>query len=154
MREFLFLGLCYDVVNHCIWSCASDYVDVWLNPGNLSIYHALRAIGMPCDDESLGVALGKEASILSSQAIDALLQHLGVIGANDVIRIALKSPSLTKAKIRRVEPQFVDRIRRILEYGIEEGNHLATQCILIVLPVYRKKEARCLICFYLPFSSY
>jgi len=40
------LGACYDALNNLIWTCSSDYMDQWCNPGNQAFHHVCQRLGV------------------------------------------------------------------------------------------------------------
>lgn len=38
-------GACYDALNNLIWTCSSDYMDQWSNPGNQAFHHVCKRLG-------------------------------------------------------------------------------------------------------------
>lgn len=43
---FGFIGACYDALNNLIWTCSSDYIDQWCNPGNQAFHHLCHRLGV------------------------------------------------------------------------------------------------------------
>lgn len=41
-----FEGACYDALNNLIWTCSSDYIDQWCNPGNQAFHHVCHRLGV------------------------------------------------------------------------------------------------------------
>ncbi len=39
-------GACYDALNNLIWTCSSDYMDQWCNPGNQAFHHVCQRLGV------------------------------------------------------------------------------------------------------------
>lgn len=39
-------GSCYDALNNLIWTCSSDYMDQWSNPGNQAFHHVCKRLGV------------------------------------------------------------------------------------------------------------
>lgn len=39
-------GACYDALNNLIWTCSSDYIDQWCNPGNQAFHHVCHRLGV------------------------------------------------------------------------------------------------------------
>lgn len=40
------VGACYDALNNLIWTCSSDYIDQWCNPGNQAFHHVCHRLGV------------------------------------------------------------------------------------------------------------
>lgn len=43
---FGLIGACYDALNNLIWTCSSDYIDQWCNPGNQAFHHVCHRLGV------------------------------------------------------------------------------------------------------------
>ena len=43
------MGMCYDAVNHCIWTVSQDWVDQYLSPAHQSTHHVLSRLGISKD---------------------------------------------------------------------------------------------------------
>ncbi|XP_022104608.1 probable E3 ubiquitin-protein ligase HECTD4 isoform X2 [Acanthaster planci] len=129
------LGVCYDATNNVIWTCSSDWVDQWHNPGLRAPHHVEQQMGM-------GPALEPvpEDSLISIPGIVKMLLHH--VGSNCCHRIHsdILQSSLGQMLMRQrtLDVIHLRRVGDILEQALKNGDQPAAQCMLIVLQVLFK----------------
>ncbi|XP_071790886.1 probable E3 ubiquitin-protein ligase HECTD4 isoform X2 [Asterias amurensis] len=129
------LGVCFDATNNFIWTCSSDWVDQWHNPGLRAPHHVGAQMGMepalePVPDDSM---------ILIPGIVKMLLHHVGSNCCHRIHSDILQS-SLGQMLMRQrtLDVVHLKRVCDILEKALKEEDQPAAQCMFIVLQVLFK----------------
>ncbi|RVE68479.1 hypothetical protein OJAV_G00091690 [Oryzias javanicus] len=64
------LGACYDALNNLIWTCSSDYIDQWCNPGNQAFHDVCHRLCV-----SHLIKEPKEETVATGDVVNQLLHH-------------------------------------------------------------------------------
>ncbi|XP_077996372.1 putative E3 ubiquitin-protein ligase HECTD4 [Glandiceps talaboti] len=129
------LGVCYDVWNNMLWTCSSEWVDQWYNPGHQAAHHVCQQLGITYQQ----MEEPKAQSLALSAVIQQLLQHVGSMCCHQIHSDMLATP-LGSILLRNhpIDLTYMARICDILEKAIKEEDVGIVQCMLIVLQVIFK----------------
>ncbi|XP_016148700.1 probable E3 ubiquitin-protein ligase HECTD4 [Sinocyclocheilus grahami] len=126
------LGACYDALNNLIWTCSSDYMDQWCNPGNQAFHHVCQRLGV-----SHVISQPKEEMIGTSKVINQLLHHVGAMCIHQLNLLAASSnlhlgPFIGK---QPMEACHFSSICDVMEKAMVNGDTCIIRCILVVFQV-------------------
>ncbi|KAM7391556.1 hypothetical protein PAMP_022238 [Pampus punctatissimus] len=128
------LGACYDALNNLIWTCSSDYIDQWCNPGNQAFHHVCHRLGV-----SHVIKEPKEETMLTGEVINQLLHHVGAMCIHQLNLLATSSNSLPLGallgKQHPIEACHFSSICDIMEKAMVNGDTCIIRCILVVFQV-------------------
>ncbi|KAI1901157.1 hypothetical protein AGOR_G00057300 [Albula goreensis] len=128
------LGACYDALNNLIWTCSSDYMDQWCNPGNQAFHHVCHRLGV-----SHIIKEPKEEMVATGEVINQLLHHVGAMCIHQLNVLAASSSSLPigafLGKQHPIEAQHFSSICDIMEKAMVNGDTCIIRCILVVFQV-------------------
>ncbi|XP_061115937.1 probable E3 ubiquitin-protein ligase HECTD4 isoform X3 [Conger conger] len=128
------LGACYDSLNNLIWTCSSDYMDQWCNPGNQAFHHLCQRLGV-----SHIIKEPKEETVPTGEVINQLLHHVGAMCIHQLNVLAASSSSLPigafLGKQHPIEAQHFSSICDIMEKAMVNGDTSIIRCILVVFQV-------------------
>ncbi|KAL4646588.1 putative E3 ubiquitin-protein ligase HECTD4 isoform X5 [Arapaima gigas] len=128
------LGACYDALNNLIWTCSSDYMDQWYNPGNQAFHHVCHRLGV-----SHVIKEPKEEMVPTCEVINQLLHHVGAMCIHQLNVLAASSSSLPigafLGKQHPIEVQHFSSICDIMEKAMVKGDTCIIRCILVVFQV-------------------
>ncbi|XP_069038398.1 probable E3 ubiquitin-protein ligase HECTD4 isoform X3 [Lepisosteus oculatus] len=127
------LGACYDALNNLIWTCSSDYMDQWSNPGNQAFHHVCQRLGV-----SHIIKEPKEEAVHTSDVINQLLHHVGAMCIHQLNVLAASSNiaiSTFLGKQHPIEAQHFSSICDIMEKAMVNGDTCIIRCILVVFQV-------------------
>ncbi|KAA8578851.1 hypothetical protein FQN60_005319, partial [Etheostoma spectabile] len=115
------LGACYDALNNLIWTCSSDYIDQWCNPGNQAFHHVCHRLGV-----SHVIKEPKEETVATGDVINQLLHHVGAMCIHQLNLLAASSNSLPLGallgKQHPIEARHFSSICDIMEKAMSEQN--------------------------------
>ncbi|XP_059510969.1 probable E3 ubiquitin-protein ligase HECTD4 isoform X1 [Stegostoma tigrinum] len=130
------LGACYDAMNNMIWTCSSDYMDQWCNPGNQAFHHVCQRLGV-----SHIIPEPKDESVSTSNVINQLLHHVGAMCIHQ-LNLLTASANLPISnflgKQHPIEAQHLSSICDIMEKALANKDACIIRCILIVFQVIFK----------------
>ncbi|XP_043571193.1 probable E3 ubiquitin-protein ligase HECTD4 [Chiloscyllium plagiosum] len=130
------LGACYDAMNNMIWTCSSDYMDQWCNPGNQAFHHICQRLGV-----SHIILEPKDESVSTSNVINQLLHHVGAMCIHQ-LNLLTASANLPISnflgKQHPIEAQHLSSICDIMEKAMANKDACIIRCILIVFQVIFK----------------
>ncbi|XP_016414650.1 probable E3 ubiquitin-protein ligase HECTD4 [Sinocyclocheilus rhinocerous] len=126
------LGACYDALNNLIWTCSSDYMDQWCNPGNQAFHHVCQRLGV-----SHVISQPKEEMIDTCKVINQLLHHVGAMCIHQLNLLAASSnlhlgPFIVK---QPMEACHFSSICDVMEKAMVHGDTCIIRCILVVFQV-------------------
>ncbi|XP_027132186.1 probable E3 ubiquitin-protein ligase HECTD4 isoform X1 [Larimichthys crocea] len=128
------LGACYDALNNLIWTCSSDYIDQWCNPGNQAFHHVCHRLGV-----SHVIKEPKEETVATGEVINQLLHHVGAMCIHQLNLLAASSNSLPLGallgKQHPIEARHFSSICDIMEKAMVNGDTCIIRCILVVFQV-------------------
>ncbi|XP_030623120.1 LOW QUALITY PROTEIN: probable E3 ubiquitin-protein ligase HECTD4 [Chanos chanos] len=128
------LGACYDALNNVIWTCSSDYMDEWSNPGNQAFHHVCQRLGV-----SHIITQPKEEMMDTGEVINQLLHHVGAMCIHQLNLLASSSATLPLGtflgKQQPIEPGHFSAICDIMEKAMVNGDSCIIRCILLVFQV-------------------
>uniref|UniRef100_A0A8D3DKM7 HECT domain-containing protein n=1 Tax=Scophthalmus maximus TaxID=52904 RepID=A0A8D3DKM7_SCOMX len=128
------LGACYDALNNLIWTCSSDYIDQWCNPGNQAFHHVCHRLGV-----SHIIKEPKEETVATGEVINQLLHHVGAMCIHQLNLLAASSNSLPLGallgKQHPIEARHFSSICDIMEKAMVNGDTCIIRCILVVFQV-------------------
>ncbi|XP_005729506.1 probable E3 ubiquitin-protein ligase HECTD4 isoform X5 [Pundamilia nyererei] len=128
------LGACYDALNNLIWTCSSDYIDQWCNPGNQAFHHVCHRLGV-----SHVIKEPKEETVATGEVINQLLHHVGAMCIHQLNLLAASSNSLPLGallgKQHPIEARHFSSICDIMEKAMVNGDTCIIHCILVVFQV-------------------
>ncbi|XP_062590799.1 probable E3 ubiquitin-protein ligase HECTD4 isoform X2 [Saccostrea cucullata] len=128
------LGVCFDVRNNMIWTCSSDWVDQFFNPGHQSAHHIHRRLKVT--DQ---VILPPEGSVPTPKAMRCMLQHVGSMCLHQINNDLLHSP-LGSCILQQHSVDIVQlrRIYDILQQAMTVQDPQTIICSLIVMQLLLK----------------
>uniref|UniRef100_A0A671K5X4 Probable E3 ubiquitin-protein ligase HECTD4 n=1 Tax=Sinocyclocheilus anshuiensis TaxID=1608454 RepID=A0A671K5X4_9TELE len=126
------LGACYDALNNLIWTCSSDYMDQWCNPGNQAFHHVCQRLGV-----SHVISQPKEEMIDTCKVINQLLHHVGAMCIHQLNLLAASSnlhlgPFIGK---QPMEACHFSSICDVMEKAMVNEDTCIIRCILVVFQV-------------------
>ena len=123
---------CYDSRNHCLWTCNSDWVDIWDCAGKIrvAIHHLASRLGKTDISELIPSLRANEDTIPVSEAITLMLRHIGM----ESCRLVPGSDFSTSV-VHSLPLLFLKQCCDLLEYSICGKNWGNTQAIIITLQV-------------------
>ncbi|KAJ7994262.1 hypothetical protein DPEC_G00264060 [Dallia pectoralis] len=128
------LGACYDSLNNLIWTCSSDYMDQWCNPGNQAFHHVCHRLGV-----SHVIKEPKEETVATGEVINQLLHHVGAMCIHQLNLLAASSSSLPLGvllgKQYPIEARHFSSICDIMEKAMVNGDTCVIRCLLVVFQV-------------------
>uniref|UniRef100_A0A8C1PPD2 HECT domain E3 ubiquitin protein ligase 4 n=1 Tax=Cyprinus carpio TaxID=7962 RepID=A0A8C1PPD2_CYPCA len=126
------LGACYDALNNLIWTCSSDYMDQWCNPGNQAFHHVCQRLGV-----SHVISQPKEEMIDTSRVISQLLHHVGAMCIHQLNLLAASSNLHLGTFIGKqlMEACHFSSICDVMEKAMVNGDTCIIRCILVVFQV-------------------
>ncbi|RXN23820.1 putative E3 ubiquitin- ligase HECTD4 isoform X1 [Labeo rohita] len=126
------LGACYDALNNLIWTCSSDYMDQWCNPGNQAFHHVCQRLGV-----SHVISQPKEEMIDTSKVINQLLHHVGAMCIHQLNLLAASSNLHLGTFIGKqpMEACHFSSICDVMEKAMVNGDTCIIRCILVVFQV-------------------
>ncbi|KAK7934210.1 hypothetical protein WMY93_005106 [Mugilogobius chulae] len=128
------LGACYDALNNLIWTCSSDYIDQWYNPGNQAFHHVCHRLGV-----SHIIKEPKDEMVTTGEVINQLLHHIGAMCIHQLNLLAASSNSLPLGallgKQHPIEARHFSSICDIMERAMVNGDTCIIRCILVVFQV-------------------
>ncbi|KAG7243852.1 hypothetical protein INR49_006006 [Caranx melampygus] len=128
------LGACYDALNNLIWTCSSDYIDQWCNPGNQAFHHVCHRLGV-----SHVIKEPKEETVATGEVINQLLHHVGAMCIHQLNLLAASSNSLPLGallgKQHPIEARHFSSICDIMEKAMVNRDACIIRCILVVFQV-------------------
>uniref|UniRef100_W5LMJ7 HECT domain E3 ubiquitin protein ligase 4 n=1 Tax=Astyanax mexicanus TaxID=7994 RepID=W5LMJ7_ASTMX len=128
------LGACYDALNNLIWTCSSDYMDQWCNPGNQAFHHVCQQLGV-----SHVISEPKEELVKTGVVINQLLHHVGAMCIHQLnLLAASSSSSLTLGSFvgkQPMETRHFSAICDIMEKAMANSDTCIIRCILVVFQV-------------------
>uniref|UniRef100_A0A6Q2ZID3 HECT domain-containing protein n=1 Tax=Esox lucius TaxID=8010 RepID=A0A6Q2ZID3_ESOLU len=128
------LGACYDALNNLIWTCSSDYMDQWCNPGNQAFHHVCHRLGV-----SHVIKEPKEETVATGEVISQLLHHVGAMCIHQLNLLAASSSSLSLGallgKQHPIEAHHFSSICDIMEKAMVNGDTCVIRCLLVVFQV-------------------
>ncbi|XP_036454105.1 probable E3 ubiquitin-protein ligase HECTD4 isoform X4 [Colossoma macropomum] len=128
------LGACYDALNNLIWTCSSDYMDQWSNPGNQAFHHVCQRLGV-----NHIIKEPKEEMMETSEVISQLLHHVGAMCIHQLNLLAASSSSLPLGsflgKQQLMEAHHFSSICDIMEKAMANSDTCIIRCILVVFQV-------------------
>ncbi|CDQ83254.1 unnamed protein product [Oncorhynchus mykiss] len=128
------LGACYDALNNLIWSCSSDYMDQWSNPGNQAFHHVCHRLGV-----SHVIKEPKEETVATGEVINQLLHHVGAMCIHQLNLLAASSSSFPlgalMGKQHPIEARHFSSICDIMEKAMVNRDTCIIRCILVVFQV-------------------
>uniref|UniRef100_A0A4W3K6B9 HECT domain E3 ubiquitin protein ligase 4 n=1 Tax=Callorhinchus milii TaxID=7868 RepID=A0A4W3K6B9_CALMI len=130
------LGACYDAMNNMIWTCSSDYMDQWCNPGNQAFHHICQRLGV-----SHVIQQPKDAAMSTSEVINQLLHHVGAMCIHqlNLLAASVNLPiSNFLGKQHPIEAQHLSSICDIMEKAMSNSDTCIIRCILVVFQVIFK----------------
>ncbi|XP_062874264.1 probable E3 ubiquitin-protein ligase HECTD4 isoform X2 [Trichomycterus rosablanca] len=126
------LGACYDALNNLIWTCSSDYMDQWSNPGNQAFHHVCKRLGV-----SHVIREPKGEMVKTGEVISQLLHHIGAMCIHQLNLLAA-SGSLPQSSFLSKQPMeawHFDAICDIMEKAMVNSDTCIIRCILVVFQV-------------------
>ncbi|TSW08319.1 putative E3 ubiquitin-protein ligase HECTD4 [Bagarius yarrelli] len=127
------LGACYDVLNNLIWTCSSDYMDQWSNPGNQAFHHVCKRLGI-----SHVIREPKEEMVEMNEVISQLLHHVGAMcihQQNQLASSGTSHPTSFLSKQQLMETCHFIAICDIMEKAMVTSDICRIRCILVVFQV-------------------
>ncbi|ROL42235.1 putative E3 ubiquitin-protein ligase HECTD4 [Anabarilius grahami] len=126
------LGACYDALNNLIWTCSSDYMDQWCNPGNQAFHHVCQRLGV-----SHVISQPKEEMIDTAKVINQLLHHVGAMCIHQLNLLAASSSLHLGTFIGKqpMEACHFSSICDVMEKAMVNGDTCIIRCILVVFQV-------------------
>ncbi|XP_028827058.1 probable E3 ubiquitin-protein ligase HECTD4 isoform X2 [Denticeps clupeoides] len=128
------LGACYDALNNLIWTCSSDYMDQWCNPGNQAFHHVCQRLGV-----SHLIREPKDEMVDTGDVINQLLHHVGAMCIHQLNLLASSSSSMALGtflgKQQPMEARHFSSICDIMEKAMVNGDTCIIRCILVVFQV-------------------
>ncbi|XP_067256066.1 probable E3 ubiquitin-protein ligase HECTD4 isoform X7 [Chanodichthys erythropterus] len=126
------LGACYDALNNLIWTCSSDYMDQWCNPGNQAFHHVCQRLGV-----SHVISQPKEEMIDTAKVINQLLHHVGAMCIHQLNLLAASSNLHLGTFIGKqpMEACHFSSICDVMEKAMVNGDTCIIRCILVVFQV-------------------
>uniref|UniRef100_A0A3B4BE60 HECT domain-containing protein n=1 Tax=Periophthalmus magnuspinnatus TaxID=409849 RepID=A0A3B4BE60_9GOBI len=129
------LGASYDALNNLIWTCSSDYIDQWYNPGNQAFHHVCHRLGV-----SHIIKEPKDEMVTTGEVINQLLHHIGAMCIHQLNLLAASSNSLPLGallgKQHPIEARHFSSICDIMERAMVNGDTCIIRCILVVFQVF------------------
>ncbi|XP_048853239.1 probable E3 ubiquitin-protein ligase HECTD4 isoform X2 [Brienomyrus brachyistius] len=129
------LGACYDTLNNLIWTCSSDYMDQWCNPGNQAFHHVCHRLGV----SHIIKEPKAEETVPTSEVISQLLHHVGAMCIHQLNVLAASGGGLPAGaflgKQQPIEAQHFSSICDIMEKAMVNGDTCIIRCILVVFQV-------------------
>uniref|UniRef100_A0AAY5EYU7 HECT domain-containing protein n=1 Tax=Electrophorus electricus TaxID=8005 RepID=A0AAY5EYU7_ELEEL len=128
------LGACYDALNNLIWTCSSDYMDQWCNPGNQAFHHVCQRLGV-----SHVIREPKEEMMETGEVISQLLHHVGAMCIHQLNLLAASCSSMPLGsflgKQQPMEAHHFSSICDIMEKAMVHSDTCIIRCILVVFQV-------------------
>uniref|UniRef100_A0A8C8HAD7 HECT domain-containing protein n=1 Tax=Oncorhynchus tshawytscha TaxID=74940 RepID=A0A8C8HAD7_ONCTS len=127
------LGACYDALNNLIWTCSSDYMDQWCNPGNQAFHHMCHRLGV-----SNVIKEPKEETVATDEVINQLLHHVGAMCIHQLNLLAASSSlplGTLLGKQHPIDARHFSSICDIMEKAMVNGDSCIIRCILVVFQV-------------------
>ncbi|KAK6306389.1 hypothetical protein J4Q44_G00233140 [Coregonus suidteri] len=127
------LGACYDALNNLIWTCSSDYMDQWCNPGNQAFHHVCHRLGV-----SHVIKEPKEETVATGEVINQLLHHVGAMCIHQLNLLAASSSlplGTLLGKQHPIDARHFSSICDIMEKAMVNGDTCIIHCILVVFQV-------------------
>uniref|UniRef100_A0A8C7DPU3 HECT domain E3 ubiquitin protein ligase 4 n=1 Tax=Oncorhynchus kisutch TaxID=8019 RepID=A0A8C7DPU3_ONCKI len=127
------LGACYDALNNLIWTCSSDYMDQWCNPGNQAFHHMCHRLGV-----SNVIKEPKEETVATGEVINQLLHHVGAMCIHQLNLLAASSSlplGTLLGKQHPIDARHFSSICDIMEKAMVNGDSCIIRCILVVFQV-------------------
>ncbi|XP_051557544.1 probable E3 ubiquitin-protein ligase HECTD4 [Myxocyprinus asiaticus] len=126
------LGACYDALNNLIWTCSSDYMDQWCNPGNQAFHHVCQRLGV-----SHVIRQPKEEMIDTTEVINQLLHHVGAMCIHQLNLLAASSTLHLGTFVGKqlMEACHFSSICDVMEKAMVNGDTCIIRCILVVFQV-------------------
>ncbi|XP_063042342.1 probable E3 ubiquitin-protein ligase HECTD4 isoform X2 [Engraulis encrasicolus] len=132
------LGACYDALNNLIWTCSSDYMDQWWNPGNQAFHHVCQRLGV-----SHLIREPTDEMVETGHVISQLLHHVGAMCIHQLNLLAAGGGGGPSAmplgallgKQHPMEARHFSSICDIMEKAMVNGDTCIIRCILVVFQV-------------------
>ncbi|XP_026795565.1 probable E3 ubiquitin-protein ligase HECTD4 isoform X2 [Pangasianodon hypophthalmus] len=127
------LGACYDALNNLIWTCSSDYMDQWSNPGNQAFHHVCKRLGF-----SHVIREPKEDMVEMNEVISQLLHHVGAMCIHQQNLLAASGSSPLSSFLNKQQPMeacHFSAICDIMEKAMVNSDICIIRCILVVFQV-------------------
>ncbi|XP_055995500.1 probable E3 ubiquitin-protein ligase HECTD4 isoform X2 [Ostrea edulis] len=128
------LGVCFDVRNNMIWTCSSDWVDQFFNPGHQSPHHIHKRLKVT--DQ---VVLPQEGTVPTAMAVRCILQHVGSMCLHQINNDLLHSP-LGNCLLQQHSVDLVQlrRIYDILQKAMVVQDSQTIICTLVIMQLLLK----------------
>ncbi|KAG7264886.1 hypothetical protein CRUP_007325, partial [Coryphaenoides rupestris] len=119
------LGACYDALNNLVWTCSSDYMDQWFNPGNQAFHHLCQRLG---------------ETMATPEVVNQLLHHVGAMCIHQLNLLAASSGGglplgALLGKQHPIEARHFGSICDIMEKAMVNSDTCIIRCILVVFQV-------------------
>ncbi|XP_062371736.1 probable E3 ubiquitin-protein ligase HECTD4 isoform X2 [Sardina pilchardus] len=128
------LGACYDALNNLIWTCSSDYMDQWCNPGNQAFHHVCQRLGV-----SHLIREPRDEMVGTGDVISQLLHHVGAMCIHQLNLLAASGQAVPMGpllgKQHPMEARHFSSICDIMEKAMVNGDTCIIRCILVVFQV-------------------
>ncbi|GAB6029828.1 putative E3 ubiquitin-protein ligase HTD4 [Chamberlinius hualienensis] len=133
------LAACYDSINNMIWTCSSEWIDQFINPGHQAAHHINRRLNI---DEGSSIPVYPSDDRLSlPEVIKQLLQHVGSLCCHQTELQVVDPSSNVNQRLQQVsskETKLFVKVLDMLEIAVRTQDPQIVCCNLVILQVICK----------------